>query len=267
MTWVFDEAPTTKPADQLVLLAIADRCDDDGHEAYPSIATLVKKTRLSRRTVIRSIDRLRREGLLEAGGKRQSGTIVYSVRMTKCQSGTSVRVTPVSPRHVPSARVALSRCQADTPAGVSVTPDPSGTSDPSGTPEDGAVLFSVKVSRPEDLQALWNETTTHPIPRCSKLTSSRRRKSDARLREYGLDGMRAVFAGISASPFLCGKNDRGWKAHFDWALEPGNIAKVLEGNYASNRTGGRATGRTGEPAPGKYAGVEERDDHFTESAS
>src|SRR5437899_689196 len=58
MAWVFNSAPTTSPTDQAVLLAIADRCDDEGTSAYPSVATIAKKTRLDERSVRRAIKRL-----------------------------------------------------------------------------------------------------------------------------------------------------------------------------------------------------------------
>ena len=48
--------------------------------------------------------------------------------------------------------------------------------------------------------------------------------------------MREVFTRINGLPFCRGENDRGWRANFDWALKPANIAKVLEGVYASTRS-------------------------------
>ncbi len=36
---------------------------------------------------------------------------------------------------------------------------------------------------------------------------------------------------VGESQFLNGRNQRGWKATFDWLLLPDNIAKVLEGAY------------------------------------
>ena len=90
----------------------------------------------------------------------------------------------------------------------------------------------------DDLRILWNETTTEPIPRARVLTPQRRRHSVECLREHGIDGMRQVFARINASPFCRGQNDRGWLATFEWALNPDNIAKVLEGKYDPRRNPG-----------------------------
>ncbi len=40
---------------------------------------------------------------------------------------------------------------------------------------------------------------------------------------------------VAASDFCNGKTDRGWRATFDWMLQPDVVAKVIEGKY-DNRT-------------------------------
>ncbi|WP_340676205.1 helix-turn-helix domain-containing protein [Paraperlucidibaca sp.] len=52
-----------RPADKLVLLALADHADDEG-SAWPSIETLAKKSSTSRRTVLRILKELEQSGLL-----------------------------------------------------------------------------------------------------------------------------------------------------------------------------------------------------------
>lgn len=54
MTWVWEHSRAAG-TDLLVLLAIADHAADDGGNAYPSVSTLARKTRVSERTVQRSI--------------------------------------------------------------------------------------------------------------------------------------------------------------------------------------------------------------------
>lgn len=39
---------------------------------------------------------------------------------------------------------------------------------------------------------------------------------------------------IARSDFLMGGGERGWKATLDWATEPKNIKKVLDGNFSNN---------------------------------
>jgi len=50
MAWVWEQSQST-PTQRLVLLAIADCANDAGAEAYPSMATLRKKTGLSERAI------------------------------------------------------------------------------------------------------------------------------------------------------------------------------------------------------------------------
>lgn len=65
----------------LLLLAIADFADDDGGNAFPSIATLAQKTRMSRRSVQLLVRKLAATGELHvrsAAGRK--GVNVYEIR-------------------------------------------------------------------------------------------------------------------------------------------------------------------------------------------
>lgn len=62
---------------------------------------------------------------------------------------------------------------------------------------------------------------------------SEKRKDDikARFITYGLEGFKVLFEKAEASSFLKGFSGTGWRATFDWLIEDGNMAKVLDGNY------------------------------------
>jgi len=82
MSWVWEQSKA-EPTDRLVLLAIADCANDAGAEAYPSMATLVKKTGLHERSVQRSVKHLVDIGELSIqphAGPR--GCNRYRIRMT-----------------------------------------------------------------------------------------------------------------------------------------------------------------------------------------
>jgi hypothetical protein len=64
MSWVWEESPASGAA-LLLLLAIADHAADDGANAYPSVKTLMKKTRMSRSSVFRALKELVEYGWLE----------------------------------------------------------------------------------------------------------------------------------------------------------------------------------------------------------
>ena len=57
MSWVWKDSKATG-TDKFVLLAIADNAWDDGSNAWPSVATISRKTGLSTRTVQRCIQNL-----------------------------------------------------------------------------------------------------------------------------------------------------------------------------------------------------------------
>ena len=59
----------------LMLLAIADYAQDDGSGAWPSLATLARKTRMKRRNAIYTIKKLEKAGelfVIRRGGKHKS---------------------------------------------------------------------------------------------------------------------------------------------------------------------------------------------------
>lgn len=64
-----------------------------------------------------------------------------------------------------------------------------------------------------------------------KITDSRKRVINARIKEYGLETVLEVFNLVNKSSFLNGNSERGWKADFDWIMKPSNFTKILEGNY------------------------------------
>lgn len=64
-----------------------------------------------------------------------------------------------------------------------------------------------------------------------KITDSRKRVINARVKEYGLETILEVFNLVNKSSFLNGNNERCWKANFDWIMNASNFTKILEGNY------------------------------------
>lgn len=82
MAWVWENSQS-EPMDRLVLLAIADCANDTGAEAYPSMATLTRKTGLHERSIQRGLKRLAALGELvvypNAGPKACNR---YRIKMT-----------------------------------------------------------------------------------------------------------------------------------------------------------------------------------------
>lgn len=77
------------------------------------------------------------------------------------------------------------------------------------------------------------------LPGISKMTDKRKASLKARIEEHGIETILKVVATIEDSDFLLGRNDRGWKANFDWLLQPSSMTKLIEGAY-HGRTGKRS---------------------------
>lgn len=88
---------------------------------------------------------------------------------------------------------------------------------------------------PSALKDLWNQTMKGTsIALVKELSKTRAEKCNLRLSERPLTEWQTIFSRMAKTPFLNGKNARGWRASFDWVLaNPDNAVKVLEGNYSS----------------------------------
>ena len=75
------------------------------------------------------------------------------------------------------------------------------------------------------------------FPRLKSLSEARKKAIKARMNSgYTLEDFERLFKLAEESKFLKGKNDRDWRATFDWLIKDSNMAKVLDGNY-SNKPG------------------------------
>jgi len=80
--------------------------------------------------------------------------------------------------------------------------------------------------------------TMEGVPRITMITESRKKLAHARMKEpFFRENWIAGMDAIRQSPFLTGKNDRGWKADIDWFLRPDSLPKILEGKYETQKTG------------------------------
>ena len=96
MSWVWENS-RAEGTDRLVLLALADYAGDDGY-AYPSVARLALKARISTRTVQRCIRSLMALGEVTVSPNQgRGGANVYRVQMR--QFDTPANLTPVPDSH------------------------------------------------------------------------------------------------------------------------------------------------------------------------
>lgn len=94
----------------------------------------------------------------------------------------------------------------------------------------------------------WNDMAANAgLPRIAKLTPERRRKVAARLKDHGVDAFTEAIAKVGRSPFCTGST--GWRASFDFLLQPSSFVKVLEGTYDDRPRTAQSAGYANGGAP------------------
>lgn len=112
MSAVWESAPVDSASELLVLLTIADHADDDGENAYPGIARIAHRCRLSERRVQQIIKLLEERGLVmvekQAGGSlglrsdrrpNRYAVTINGVKHTSPRSGDGVKSGVGTPVH------------------------------------------------------------------------------------------------------------------------------------------------------------------------
>jgi hypothetical protein len=123
ISWVIDQSKH-KGNSFVVLLMIANHARSDGTGAWPSVATLCKESRLSRRTVQRCINRLTRKWSGIKGWQDLEPELV--VRVSKGPYGSNLYEIP-GVKMTQGGRQSVTGGAPDTDAGGApqVTPNPS----------------------------------------------------------------------------------------------------------------------------------------------
>lgn len=121
----------------------------------------------------------------------------------------------------------------DVPDDLGLTTDQSAPVIPLQTPK--------RPDRSPEMLTIWRSHFELLWPKVTTLPATRVQKFNTRLLDtFGgdLEQWREFCRRAAATPFLVGEGEKGWRASLDWMLQPGNIAKVLDGNYdnlATNR--------------------------------
>lgn len=113
--------------------------------------------------------------------------------------------------------------------GESITERNAGSNAPSPSPSPSPI----PIPSPIPYQSIvdhYNEFCPS-LPKATRLTDKRRGSLNALINEFGEEGVKKAFEKVESCPHLVGKNDRGWKADFDWLINKNNLLKVIEGRY------------------------------------
>ena len=87
--------------------------------------------------------------------------------------------------------------------------------------------------RPQEIIDAWNSMARRVgLSEIKVLNSKRMVSLKARIRECpDVETWSVALQNIERSKFLRGENDRGWKANFDFLLQPSSFTKLIEGSY------------------------------------
>lgn len=92
-------------------------------------------------------------------------------------------------------------------------------------PFDNKDIFNI-----QEVVDLYN-SICNSFSKVQKVSEKRKEAIRARLKGFTLSEIKTAFENAENSDFLKGKNDRGWKADFDWMMNESNLIKILEGRY------------------------------------
>lgn len=76
----------------------------------------------------------------------------------------------------------------------------------------------------------------HNLPQVQKLTDKREKAIDKFLKEFTEEQFIEICKIANYTDFLIGKNDKGWKADFDFLMKPDKAINVLEGKYSNSKS-------------------------------
>ena len=120
-----------------------------------------------------------------------------------------------------------------TVTGVTIPPNDRDILTPGSTPViSEEITPPIELTEDQVLQA-YNVMASQAGLSKAKMTPERKKKLKPFIRRHPIDDITEAIWAIPKSRFLCGENDRGWKADFDFLLQPKSFTRLIEGTYAS----------------------------------
>ena len=101
----------------------------------------------------------------------------------------------------------------------------------------------MSAAEPQAVVDAWNAMASRTgLPAIRIVTNGREANLKARLKQVGVAGMIEAIAAVERSSFCRGENNRGWRADFDFVLQPKSLVKLLEHGYQYTPRTPAATG-------------------------
>lgn len=121
----------------------------------------------------------------------------------------------------------------------------------------GELIPSYDLVEPYEAFRTYNDLAQRIcLPMARTLTPSRRKALCARLSEHGPESWNIALANIERSSFLRGRNDRNWRANFDFIVQAASYAKLVDGVYGNGAHAGPTGDETYFERMARLAGVD-----------
>jgi hypothetical protein len=237
-----------------VLIALCAHVGKNG-QCFPSLSTIAKVCRLDRRQIPRAIGRLISTGLVTkvngSAGRSSTYQLHYELTSPEMSALTSLEMSSDAATDISGddrvTSLEMSKVPSTDIPGDALTDQE--YEKPNEQKEEG--LFR-NHDAPDDLtlaQQAWNDLATElQLAKASDLKNGRKSKLKARLKQAGgLQGWSTALDKVREATWMHGANERGWRADFDFMLQPKNFTKLMEGAYDQNRksAGNGSVGRNG----------------------
>ncbi len=253
LDWAF-AASVTGPA-KAVLLVLANRANE-ADESWPSQDRIAFEAGWNLRTVRNSLKKLISSHLIDDLG-RKAGRLTTTFRLL-VEAATRQQIPGDTRQEIPghpaldsgSPGISFRSTRQEIP------PNPKEPKEG----KEGKDLILSEIPLPPAFELLppaaehrlptanildaWNAMAAKTgLPKAAKLTPDRLRHLNARIKEHGADAVITAIANIGASSFCRGETGgAGWRADFDFLLQPTSFVRALEGRYADRVPSSGGTG-------------------------
>ena len=207
---------------KFTLVALCECANYKTGRIFPSIAHIEEITGQNRKTIISNIAELERLGFISDTGERAGTT--KQIKVYEAMLGMVPNMERSQKRNS-TENVSKQSQKRDTEPSITFLPSETKVSSGNSPSDDEPI------SEKENIDA-WNIlATNHGLPKVAKLTADRKRKLAVMRKQSTIEELQAALGAISRCKWMHGDNDRGWRADFDFFLQPKSFTKLIEGSY------------------------------------
>jgi len=243
--WTDEAFVSLSPMSRLLLMGLWNECDDNGSFAWSPLTLKMRILPADNADAVALLEEMVSSGIVmryEVAGK------TYGAVRNFCQFQRPKKPNSIHPQTDAVAKWVNTEARS-TRDGSEAVPNELPTTSVNGRQmEDGGDKGRVEViassnedvsiastpkplTKSEILEAWAQRMVPLGFPAVAKMTGQRDRQLRARLKDSTLEEWQRAMDALERSAFCRGENDRGWRADFDFLLQPKSFTKLLEGAY------------------------------------